>query len=473
MTIALGLVRILLGVVMVWAGVAKAVDPSSFQHAISAFDLVSVPVSAVGALYLPWLEIVLGVALLMGSWGWQSALLLTGGVVTLFTVVMASAVWRGLNPDCGCFGTGSSTAAWGVARNVGLIGMVLLLWYAHVRRGIPIITLSIRRSTWELRPAGIMVGVMVVLAGVIAIRGVAPVDSGHTDVGSTTQAPHVRVHGATLPAVPTAARASGVPQVAETPAPPETTSARAWDGWSPEHRHDVLSDWLGQLSLGDAERSLLMRVVSDRAYDELTRNRAVDVLVAQDRPAEGLAVMLMHQAEDPDESVKWRDYAVQQVAQVSRRAIDIETAVRFLYRMAEDRRSVYAGTAQLALVQLSMASRITLDRTFDDAVLALAMDAEAVDAAHITALMLAGERRLRGILPLARTWTGPDQTVAIRRAALRAVGFLGDASDDGLFQDAMASDHPLVAAAARTGYEDLLARLRLAARPVSPLPSTK
>jgi uncharacterized membrane protein YphA (DoxX/SURF4 family) len=72
------------------------------------------------AYFLPWLEIIAGGALVLGVWSRQAATI-TFGLYSVFTFGLASALIRGLNIDCGCFGGlfGESQVGWhSVARNM-------------------------------------------------------------------------------------------------------------------------------------------------------------------------------------------------------------------------------------------------------------------------------------------------------------------------------------------------------------------
>jgi uncharacterized membrane protein YphA (DoxX/SURF4 family) len=104
------LVRLGLAAVFLVSGVAKAANPRETKVAVRAYDLL--PEGMVGAVaaVLPYLEIALGLLLVLGMvvrWAAvASALLLLvfiGGVI--------SAAARGLSIDCGCFGGGGTVAA--------------------------------------------------------------------------------------------------------------------------------------------------------------------------------------------------------------------------------------------------------------------------------------------------------------------------------------------------------------------------
>ena len=96
-------VRILLGLVFVYAGVAKALSNEDFAAKISAFRIVPAHWSFYVAQGLPFFEAIAGFWLLLG---WRRrvpalAVLLMTGVLTAVVVLSMA---RGLNISCGCFG---------------------------------------------------------------------------------------------------------------------------------------------------------------------------------------------------------------------------------------------------------------------------------------------------------------------------------------------------------------------------------
>jgi uncharacterized membrane protein YphA (DoxX/SURF4 family) len=102
--------RLLLAGVWLYAGATKVGDLAASTRAVKAYQLLPNPVAeAVGAA-LPFVEIALGVLLLLGLAtrlaAATSALLMTG-----FVVGIAAAWARGLRIDCGCFGGGGGLAA--------------------------------------------------------------------------------------------------------------------------------------------------------------------------------------------------------------------------------------------------------------------------------------------------------------------------------------------------------------------------
>ena len=103
---------------LVWAGAAKALNPQLFAENIMGYRLVSWPVAAGLALYLPWLELIVATALCVPRWR-SGALLLASVLFTAFTVILATTWWRGIDVTCGCFGeAGRVTIGWAFWRAV-------------------------------------------------------------------------------------------------------------------------------------------------------------------------------------------------------------------------------------------------------------------------------------------------------------------------------------------------------------------
>jgi hypothetical protein len=81
----------------------KLRDPQQFFDDVRNFKLTGWDASLVIAMYLPWLEVVVGVALILRRWSTGAAALsLVMSVVFLGAIVSAWA--RGLDISCGCFG---------------------------------------------------------------------------------------------------------------------------------------------------------------------------------------------------------------------------------------------------------------------------------------------------------------------------------------------------------------------------------
>src|SRR5690348_5323679 len=120
------LARLVLGGVWLWAGLAKLPHPNASVSAVRAYQLIPTGTAETVGRVLPMLEIVVGACLVLGLLvrvsGAVSALMLAAFIVGIVSVWV-----RGIEIDCGCFGSGgpNPNAAdkypWEVARDVGLL----------------------------------------------------------------------------------------------------------------------------------------------------------------------------------------------------------------------------------------------------------------------------------------------------------------------------------------------------------------
>jgi putative oxidoreductase len=119
--------RFVLGGLFIYAGVVKVVDPLDFAQNIRNYRLVGQALSFVAAIVLPWIEILAGAFLVAGVWRRGAALLITG-LLVFFIVLTAVTMARGLDVDCGCFGSLSRKSGWGVIlEDLGMLALGLML----------------------------------------------------------------------------------------------------------------------------------------------------------------------------------------------------------------------------------------------------------------------------------------------------------------------------------------------------------
>ncbi len=109
--------RILVGGAFVFAGVLKIADPAKFAMDIGNYRLVPYELTHLIAILVPWIEVVAGCFVLAGVWLRAAALVITGLTVIFFFIIV-SALARGLNIECGCFGTIGG-------RHVGLVNLII------------------------------------------------------------------------------------------------------------------------------------------------------------------------------------------------------------------------------------------------------------------------------------------------------------------------------------------------------------
>jgi putative oxidoreductase len=120
----LRVVRIALGIVVAWAALAKLSDLAAFSAQVHNFRVLPIWSENLVAMTLPWIELVAALSLLLGIQARSGALVATG-LLAVFTVAVALAVARGLDFQCGCFGTADATrVGWGkLLQNTGLLAV--------------------------------------------------------------------------------------------------------------------------------------------------------------------------------------------------------------------------------------------------------------------------------------------------------------------------------------------------------------
>ncbi|MDP9799718.1 putative membrane protein YphA (DoxX/SURF4 family) [Catenuloplanes nepalensis] len=127
-----------LGLAAVWlyAGGSKAGDLAGSARAVNAYQLLPFDVAQVIGAMLPFVEVAVGLLLLAGLATRVSAVF-SALLLVVFIVGIASAWARGLQIDCGCFGSGGQLAAgesptygWEITRDIGFL---LLAGYLIVR----------------------------------------------------------------------------------------------------------------------------------------------------------------------------------------------------------------------------------------------------------------------------------------------------------------------------------------------------
>jgi len=99
--------RLGLAAVFLVSGVLKAVDPDAAYVAVRAYDVLPKAGVALVAGILPWLEVVLGLLLLVGL-ATRVVAVASAGLLVVFIAGVTQAWAHGLSIDCGCFGGGGA-----------------------------------------------------------------------------------------------------------------------------------------------------------------------------------------------------------------------------------------------------------------------------------------------------------------------------------------------------------------------------
>jgi len=123
--------RVFLAFVFIYAAVFKIAEPSDFSQSIANYKLMPDNFINILAIILPWIEISAGLLLLFGVAVKENSIIISGMLI-VFIIAIGISLARGLDIDCGCFGTadGDQIGLIKLLQNIGLliIGIILIIF---------------------------------------------------------------------------------------------------------------------------------------------------------------------------------------------------------------------------------------------------------------------------------------------------------------------------------------------------------
>jgi putative oxidoreductase len=127
--VAWRILAIIIGALFVYAGVLKAWDPVRFAGDIENYHVLPWAVNVRLAFFLPWLEIICGLALIFRRL-YSGALGLVLALLLVFIGASIAAKMRGIDISCGCFGHVSDqlSFAWHLVLDFAILAGVIALW---------------------------------------------------------------------------------------------------------------------------------------------------------------------------------------------------------------------------------------------------------------------------------------------------------------------------------------------------------
>ena len=131
------LCRLLLGIVFIFASWHKILDPDAFARSIYNYQVLPATAINAVAIFLPWLELLAGAALILAPPFRRGANLLILAMLLAFTSAIALNLYRGVDISCGCFsndGKGQRIGGKKVAENTALIAASAFLLAADRKR---------------------------------------------------------------------------------------------------------------------------------------------------------------------------------------------------------------------------------------------------------------------------------------------------------------------------------------------------
>ncbi len=135
------ILRVFLGLVFIYASIDKIMHPGDFAEILENYQILHGSLVNLGAVILPWAELLIGVCLVAGVL-LPGSVFLADVLLLVFFGALVSAFARGLNIECGCFNTSihklaTGSMGWYLLRDAVFLGIgVYLLWLIYNDRKI-------------------------------------------------------------------------------------------------------------------------------------------------------------------------------------------------------------------------------------------------------------------------------------------------------------------------------------------------
>jgi len=102
--------RLILGYVFIYASIQKIINPLEFSNQIDLYDATPVFFNNIIGLIIPWIELLIGLALIFNR-SIKGSILLSIFLFAVFIILLSQAYFRGISLDCGCFGSEAGRTA--------------------------------------------------------------------------------------------------------------------------------------------------------------------------------------------------------------------------------------------------------------------------------------------------------------------------------------------------------------------------
>jgi uncharacterized membrane protein YphA (DoxX/SURF4 family) len=134
--LALAACRLVVGGLFLYAAATKLPDMGKFAVDVANYRLLPASLVPVTAAVVVGLEIVAGVALVLGIWARPAAVAISA-LLVVFTAGIAQALARGIDLKCGCFGAEQAATWWTVLRDLAILAPALAVAIGGPGRLLP------------------------------------------------------------------------------------------------------------------------------------------------------------------------------------------------------------------------------------------------------------------------------------------------------------------------------------------------
>jgi uncharacterized membrane protein YphA (DoxX/SURF4 family) len=133
--------RLFVGFVFIYAAIGKIADAETFAKEIFNYHILPDYLINIIALVLPWLELIVGIFLIAGIRIRASATIASISML-VFIIAVLSAMFRGLDINCGCFADKVVIVSWHKVLEDSVILFAALLPAIFTRKAFTLENLS-------------------------------------------------------------------------------------------------------------------------------------------------------------------------------------------------------------------------------------------------------------------------------------------------------------------------------------------
>ena len=127
------IIRIILGLIFIYASYDKIMNPGQFARDISNYHIVPYGFENTIAIILPWLELIIGLCIVFGIFI-DGSVIISAGLLILFDLLIFQAMIRGFNIECGCGLKEGEMVGWSkIIENIVFLGASYMVYISKDR----------------------------------------------------------------------------------------------------------------------------------------------------------------------------------------------------------------------------------------------------------------------------------------------------------------------------------------------------
>lgn len=131
------ILRLVFGALFIFSGVMKLKDPIFFADVVRNYRLIGDPIAPAMALFVPWVEVFAGIAVMLDRFVKGGSFLLVASLI-VFTLAIGISWARGLDITCGCFGQNEElNYPVKIAQNLVLLATGIAIWWRYEVGDLP------------------------------------------------------------------------------------------------------------------------------------------------------------------------------------------------------------------------------------------------------------------------------------------------------------------------------------------------